>query len=117
MLPSPSESSALLLASLRRRAEACSCRIDCSFRVYIPSKYHGIGFVIPLRRWAFPRPCGLPSAGLDWVTFQSPKSNPLVELGLRLESSSTAPSRSTAVVQLLSWTSAPFSTWQDRRST
>jgi len=68
--------------------------------------------VIPLRRWAFPRPCGFPSAGLEWVAFQSPKSNPLVELGLRLESPATAPSRSTTVIRLLSWTSAPFSTFR-----
>jgi hypothetical protein len=112
MLPRPSEFSALLFASSRRRAETSSCRIGCPFRVHIPSKYHGIGFVIPLRRWAFPRPCGFPSAGLEWVAFQSPKSNPLVELGLRLESSATAPSRSTTVIRLLSWTSAPFSTFR-----
>jgi len=112
MLPCPSEFSALLFASSRRRAETSSCRIGCPFRVCIPSKYHGIGFVIPLRRWAFPRPCGFPSAGLEWVAFQSPKSNPLVELGLRLESPATAPSRSTTVIRLLSWTSAPFSTFR-----
>jgi len=43
--------------------------------------------------------------------------DPLFEFHLPVESCSTKPSRSAAAKRLLSWTFAPFSTCQDRRST
>jgi hypothetical protein len=101
------------LAASRRRVTtsvASSHRIGYSLRVLHPSQYRPHCLSDPTS------PLGLPSAvwfsrdGGDRATFQFPEPHPLAEFRLRTESRTTSPSRPAAANQLLSWTSAPFST-------
>jgi len=50
-----------------------------------------MSFTIPLRRWPFPRPCGLPWANAGWVRLTS-QHTPLIDFSVPPESFSADPS-------------------------
>jgi hypothetical protein len=79
-----------------------------------------ISFTNPLRRWPFPRPCGLPWANVGWVRLTS-QLTPLVDFSVPPESFSADPSHTqpheAAPSGLLSWALVPYSTFQREGST